>query len=221
MSEDMEKAQILHQLKENFIVNPVTFKELFSQINDTEIANNYKRITRGLKVEDNYELIYSAMPWVRNINGLKQNQEKRHKEEYQVPDYSILIEDSQKNAYPVLVDVKLVKGDKQSCEIMQKQVITLQKYADDNKSPLLIAIYWEKFGLWTHNCIKNFSVNKKYKISIGEAFKNDLSHILGYATYIIGASFYRKSIFKATNDESVARHEIYGKIKKVFLSKDG
>ena len=217
---DMEKIQRIINLKEAFIINDDILNQLLEQINDRKLVNNYERIARGLKVEDNYRLIYTAMPWVKNFNPLKQEQAQDEKENYQVPDYLITIEDSQKNTYPVLVDVKSVK-EKQSCEIMSKQIRNLQNYANANNLPLLIAIYWEKFGYWTHVSIKNFKhLTKKYKIDIGDAICNDISHILGDVTFFIDKKFYRKSYFEKTENKNVARHEKYGEIKKVEISLD-
>ena len=105
----------------------------------------------------------------KNINSLDQEQEKQHKENYQVHDCSLLIENNNKENFPILVDVKSVNGDKQSCEIMGKRVKSLQNYARVNKQPLIITIYWEKFGYWTHNCLKNFENKKNHKIHIFEA----------------------------------------------------
>ena len=143
----------------------------------------------------------------KNINGLDQEQEKQHKENYQVPDCSLLIENNNKENFPILVDVKSVNGDKQSCEIMGKRVKSLQNYARDNKQPLIIAIYWEKFGYWTHNCLKNFENKKNHKIHIFEA--------------MIYHKFYRRTKFEKTVNDNVARHEIYGEIKDTEISGDG
>jgi hypothetical protein len=76
---EMEKAQILHDLKQNFNVQEEIFSQLLEQIKDPKLKDNFSRITQGLKVEDNYKMIFSALPWVKNINGLHQNQEKKHK----------------------------------------------------------------------------------------------------------------------------------------------
>ncbi len=217
---EMEKVQRVIALKEAFTVSEELLNELLSQITDANLKQNFQRIARGLKVEDNYRLVYTAMPWVKNINGLKQEQEKDEKENYQVPDYLVTIEDSQKNTFPVLVDVKSVQ-EKQSCEIMAKQIRTLQNYAIANNLPLLIAIYWEKFGYWTHMSIKNFKhETKKYKISIGDAISNDLSHIFGDLTYFINKKFYRRTLFEKTGRKDVAYHKKFGEIKKVEISID-
>lgn len=217
---EMEKVQRVIALKEAFTVSEELLNELLSQITDANLKQNFQRIARGLKVEDNYRLVYTAMPWVKNINGLKQEQEKDEKENYQVPDYLVTIEDSQKNTFPVLVDVKSVQ-EKQSCEIMSKQIRTLQNYAIANNLPLLIAIYWEKFEYWTHVSIKNFKhETKKYKISIGEAISNDLSHIFGDLTYFIDKKFYRRTLFDKTGRKDIAYHKDFGEIKKVEIGID-
>lgn len=218
---EMEKAQVIYKLKKGFVVSDEILSMLLNQIVDPEIANNFNRICRGLAVEDYYQLIFSALPWIKNINGLDQEQEKQHKEEYQVPDYSILIENNDSLNFPILVDVKSVKGDKQSCKIMGKQAKSLQNYASDNKIPLLIAIYWEKLGYWTHNCLENFGKKKNYKIHVFEAIKNDLSHILSDYSYIIDQKFYRRTKFKKIIQDDVAYHENYGEIINVEISKDG
>ena len=75
--DDMEKIQRFISFTEAFVISAELKKQLLSQINDKNIVSNYERIAKGLKVEDNYRLIYTAMPWVKNINGLKQEQEKK------------------------------------------------------------------------------------------------------------------------------------------------
>ena len=216
----MEKIQRIINLKDALSVSDELLNELLSQITDKNLIQNFQRIARGLKVEDNYRLVYTAMPWVKNINGLKQEQEKDEKEVYQVPDYLVTIVDSQQRTFPVLVEVKSVP-EKQTCEIMSKQIRTLMNYARDNNLPLLIAIYWGKFGYWTHVSIKNFKhETKKYKINIGDAISNDLSHIFGDLIYFINKKFYRKSFFENTEKKDVAYHKEYGEMKKVEISKD-
>lgn len=217
---DMEKAQIIHSLKQNFNLSNDVLNDLLSQISDPSLRHNFGRITKGLIVEDNYKIIFSSLPWVKNINGIHQQQEKRHKEKFQAPDYSLLVENSQKKNFPVLVDVKSVKGEKITCEIMKKQIVNLKNYARDHNALLLIAIYWEKFGYWTHNCLENFGGKKKNKISLEEAFKNDLSHILSDYSFIIDKPFYRKTIFSGAHSRDKAGHEEYGNFEKVFIGSD-
>ncbi len=217
---DMEKIQRLIALKDAFPLNDDMIKSFFSQIKDEKIIANYDRIARGLKVEDYYKSVYSAMPWVKIITGLKQEQESCEKEKYQIPDYLVTIENSQLDTFPVLIDVKSVK-EKHSCEIMAKQVNNLQNYAAANKIPFLIAIFWEKYDYWTHVSIKNFEQKTHtFKISFENAFINDLSHIFGDLTYFLNKKIYRRTLFELNEKRDVARHEKYGEIKKIEFSTD-
>lgn len=215
----MEKAQVLHSLTKNFNVSEQILKELLSQIEDENYKNNFARITKGLSVEDNYKMIFGVLPWVKNINGLDQNQEKKHKVDFQCPDYSLLIENSQKENFPLLVDVKSVKGEKRSIKLIPKQMHSLKNYARNYNAPLLVAIYWEKIGYWTHNCLSAFEGKKKNSLSIESAIMNDLSHILSDYTFIIDSVFYRKTYFSDSLTESGAKHNKYGYFKDVLIGK--
>lgn len=217
---EMEKAQLIHHLQENFDVPEEMIQLLISQITDPDLKNNLPRIKKGLKIEDEYQSIFGALPWVKNIHGLNQKQEKKHKKEYQTPDYSLLIEDSQKKRFPLLVDVKCVEGDKQSCQLSPKQITSLNNYSRDTKTNLLIAIYWKKYRFWTHNCLKNFTGKKKNKIKLNEAVSNDLSHILSDYIFQVTKPFYRKTIFSEGGEVLIGTHEKYGNIQKVFIGQE-
>lgn len=216
---EMEKAHILHKLKQGFDVSDEIFDTLLMQIKNAEYRDNFLRITKGLTIEDNYKLIIEALPWIKNVNGLDQNQTKEHKENYQVPDYSLLVENSDKKNFPILVDVKSVK-DKKICSLMPKQINTLKNYSRDHKQELLIAIYWEKFGIWTHNVLKNFSGKKKNKITFEDALKNDLSHILSDYIFFIDKVFYRKTKFIKDGESKFYNHLEYGKFDEVYIGTD-
>lgn len=217
---ELEKANILHSLEENFDVSSELIKELLSQIKDESIKNNYSRIRRGLKTEDNYKAVFSAMSWVKNINGIHQEQERKHKENYQTPDYSLLIENSAHSNFPVLVDVKTVSGAKESCEIMPKQLHALRAYARDHKMPLLIAIYWERLGYWTHTCVKNLGGKKSNKITWKEAISNDISHVMGDHSFLIDKKFYRKTLFVKDRPSNFAGSEKDGYFSEIFAGTD-
>lgn len=215
---ELEKANILHALEKNFTVSPEIIEKLLQQISDDNVRNNYTRIKRGLTTEDNYRAIFSALPWIKNINGLQQEQEKHHKETYQTPDYSLLVENSNHKNFPILVDVKTVTGEKESCEIMPKQMHTLRAYARDHQMPLLFAIYWERFGYWTHTSFKNFGGKKNNRITWREAISNDLSHALSDYSYIINKSFYRKTLFsKIKPVEPSAESVHHGYFSEIFV----
>ncbi|MEF9676519.1 hypothetical protein ABRQ00_04345 [Pectobacterium aroidearum] len=217
---DMEKAQILHALKSNFNVDKAIVDELLGQIKDESIRLNFPRIQRGLTAEENYRAIFSAMPWIKNINGLHQEQEGHHKKDYQVPDYSLLVEDSGKINFPLLVDVKVVSGNKESCELMIKQLHSLRAYARDHNSQLLIAIYWERLGYWTHNCVRNFGGKKKNKINWAEAIANDVSHVLSDYSFVVEKDFYRRAFFSKNKAEGMVSHKKYGYFSEIFIGTD-
>ncbi|TYL42082.1 hypothetical protein [Dickeya sp. ws52] len=217
---EMEKAQILHALKSNFNVDQAILDELLRQIKDENIRLNFPRIQRGLTAEENYRAIFSAMPWIKNINGLHQEQEVHHKKNYQVPDYSLLVESSEKINFPLLVDVKVVSGNKESCELMVKQLHSLRAYARDHNAQLLIAVYWERLGYWTHNCVRSFGGKKKNKITWAEAIANDVSHVLSDYSFIVEKDFYRKTFCSKDKLDGMAGHNKYGHFSEVFLGTD-
>lgn len=212
---DFEKANVLHNFLSNFDVTPEMRESLIAQIKDPQVSENLERIFAGLKVEDSYYIVTSPLPWVKNIHPLDQKQERKHKENYQVPDYSLLIENSQKVDFPLLVDVKSAKGQKETCQLPAALIPTLRNYAQVNNKPILIAIFWEKYHYWTHNTLEHF--DNKRKISFADAFANDLSHILSDYLFLFTRNFYRKSYFSDTPDENLPRHQKYGTVISSYL----
>ena len=105
-SNDLEKANVLHQLKANFDVPPEMLELLKAQITEPRIAENLERIFDGLSVEDSYHIVASSLPWVKNVHSLDQMQDPKHKKKYQVPDYHLLVENNQHEDFPILIDVK-------------------------------------------------------------------------------------------------------------------
>jgi hypothetical protein len=56
----------------------------------------------------------------------------------------------------------------------------IQKYADAFRKPLLFAIYWTRWGIWTLNALGSFTkAAKLYSISLGEALKSDQKRVIG------------------------------------------
>lgn len=220
--EDIEISKLLYALKKSPLKQIIS-NELFDDLLNfrPEVSKNFVRFEKGFEVQDIYKYIYHAMPYVKNINDLGQKQEEKHKKNYQVPDYTVFVENSQKEVHSVLVEVKSAEN-KSSLELMEKQVINLKKYAEVEKKPFLIAIYWKQYGLWTHNCLDNFEKKgKRYKIQIKNAMKNDLSHIFGDVSFMITKPPYRKTVFDSTNiEQDMASHEKYGKICKVYIGNE-
>lgn len=217
---DIEKIQRLIAVKEAFPqMDEATFNSLLNTIESKTLVENVDRITRGLKTEELYKMVYQDYPWVKEITGLKQEQITVQKQEFQIPDYKLLVEGNNYKTFSIFVDVKNVEGEKIKCELMKSQVLGLKQYAKNNGAIFLIAIYWKKYNLWTHNCIDSFESKKKhYVISMFDAYSNDVSCILGDLNFLIDKRFYRKSYYEKNENTKVARHEKYGEIKKSFLS---
>lgn len=158
---DMEKIQRLIATKVAFPqLDENIFRSLLNTIESKNLVENVDRITRGLETEELYKMIYQDYPWVKEITGLKQEQITAQKEEFQIPDYKLLVEDNNHQVFSIFVDVKNVEGEKTKCELMKNQFIGLKKYANNNNTVLLIAIYWKKYNIWTHNCMDSFTSKK-------------------------------------------------------------
>jgi Holliday junction resolvase len=219
---DIEKIQLIHDVKQMFEIDDSLIKTFIEQINSKEHSSNIERFFRGYKIEDHYFFLQSSLPWVKLIHALQQNQlPESSKSTYQVPDYMCVFESSSLADYPVLIEVKSVKGDKQSIKLMKRQVLSLLEYSKMTNLPLVIAIYWEKYALWTHVPIECFDIKTStYKLSFVDAFKSDISVIFGNVSFLITSKIFRKTVYGET-DEITAKHEEYGSILKSSLSSNG
>jgi len=221
--EDINKIKVIHEIKNSFTVDDTTLNKFIEQIDSSDFKENIDRFFRGYKVEDNFHILFSAMPWVKLIHELGQNQlPTLSKEVYQVPDFTILFETSKKENKPILLEVKSVKGDSQSLEVMTKQLNACVEYSKILGIPFLYSIYWDKYQTWTFNAIENFEVKtKKHKIKIFDAIKNDLSVIVGDITFVISQPIYRKTICdKSITDSTKPQHEKFGVIISDSVSAD-
>ena len=106
MSNDFEKAVLLAKLGKAFKVDDSILNEFLNQIESIKIKEDFSRIKRGLGFEEEYQNLFETLPWVKNLHGLEQKQNQSHKENYQVPDFSLLIENNEKENFPILVEVK-------------------------------------------------------------------------------------------------------------------
>jgi hypothetical protein len=221
--EDIAKIKIIHELKSRFSVDDATLNKFIEQIETSEFKENIDRFFRGYKAEDNFHILYSAIPWVKLIHELGQKQlPSLSKEIYQVPDFTIFFETCKKENKPILLEVKSVKGDSQSLEVMTKQLDACVKYSKTLGIPVLYAIYWDKYQTWTFNAIENFEIKtKKHKIKISDAIKNDLSVIVGDITFVITQPIYRKTVCdKSITDSTNPQHEKFGVIVSDSVSVD-
>jgi hypothetical protein len=115
-------------------------------------------------------------------------------------------------AKPLLIEVKSVSGNKHALEIMSKQLSACIEYSKVLNLTLLYAIYWEKHQLWTFNSVESFDKkSKKYKITAGQAVKNDLSVVIGDITFFINRLIFRKTICDSgISDLSIPHHLDFG-----------
>ncbi|WP_156169773.1 hypothetical protein [Sphingobacterium sp. IITKGP-BTPF85] len=213
--DDINKIKVIHGIKNKFSVDDTTLKKFIEQIDSSDFKDNIERFFRGYKVEDNFHILFSAMPWVKLIHELGQNQlPTLSKEVYQVPDFTILFETSKKENKPILLEVKSVKGESQSLEVMTKQLNACVEYSKILGIPFLYAIYWDKYQTWTFNAIENFEVKtKKNKIKFFDAIKNDMSVIVGDMTFVISQPIYRKTVCdNSITDSEKPQHEKFGAI---------
>lgn len=220
---DINKIKIIHDLKNTFGIDELTLKKFTEQIDNSEYKDNIERFFAGYTIEDNFHILFSAMPWVKLVHGLAQDQlPYASKNKYQVPDFTLLFETSKKAHKPILMEVKSVKGDSQGIEIMTKQLKGCVDYAQTTCIPLLYAIYWEKYQTWTFNTVENFEVKaKQHRLKIFDALKNDLSVIVGDINYLITQPIFRKTICdRSITDISKPQHEKFGAILSDTVSMD-
>jgi hypothetical protein len=111
------------------------------------------------------------------------------------------------------VEVKSVAGRKKNLKLMRKQVQSCVEYAYTSSHPLVFAIYWEGWNLWTLNSVDQFeSQGKNLKLFLEAAIKNDLSTILGNPTFRIPILRRVTVCDSAIHDVQKPQHEIYGTV---------
>lgn len=196
-------------------------------VSEESLLTKYHRFEKGYAAEDLFMRIFSLLPWVNSVVPLGQEQfPEKSKENLQVPDYEIIFQAGNNvNTSCVLIEVKLVDGDKQTYELQKYKYDVLKEYSNQKKEPLLFGIFWRKQGIWTINSIESFSEKSSaYKISYENACMDDLSAIFGDYTYLFRKQCFRKSIFSKKEDintEFVHGHEKYGRTLYEGLSLDG
>lgn len=220
---DINKIQLIHDIQETFKYTEEAVSILIQQIEDADKKANISRFFRGYKIEDNFQYLMTALPWVRLVHKLDQTQlPPTSKEEFQVPDYQIYYEDFRTTCHPSLVEVKSVTGQKRVLKLQKQQVSLCSAYADIANHSLLYAIFWENWNIWTINSPDQFEEkSSNLKIDIETAIKNDLSVIYGNVTYHI-PPLKRISVFDSsiTNPQTF-EHKEYGTSISDSLSVDG
>ncbi|MEN6620288.1 MAG: hypothetical protein ABFD50_01900 [Smithella sp.] len=224
MRNDFKKIKTLHDLQSSFTIDTSVVEELTRQIEAQDRRENIQRFYDGYSVEDNFQSLFSVLPWVKLNHALAQDQyPEESKEALQVPDFCLFYESADLKMKPLLIETKSVTANKQSLELMAQQVKACEKYANICGIPLLIAVYWKKYSLWTLNSVDQFSKkSKSYKISFKDAFTSNLSAILGDFNLIFTAPIFRKTIFdSASNKDTDIVHEIHGAVIEDQISSDG
>jgi hypothetical protein len=222
--EEFKKAKILHGLKNSFIVDHSTLETLSQQIFSDDMQGDLERFYSGYSIEDKCQKLFSVLPFVKLNHGLLQEQypdESKHT--YQVPDFCFLYETADLKVKPLLVETKSVSGQKLTLKLKRPQITALQTYATTCNIPILIAIFWAQYSLWTLNSIDQFTLTSStFKISLTDAFANNLSGLLGDYNIIFPSSIYRKTIYdKSVEYPEAAVHEVHGPVTKELISRDG
>ena len=65
---DINKIQLIHDVKESFNISDKHLDELVNQIENNDFKENIERFFRGYKTEDIYSYVQGALPWVSLIH---------------------------------------------------------------------------------------------------------------------------------------------------------
>lgn len=214
---DIEKIRVLHDLRTQFDVPPALREELESQLAQSDQAV-IERFVGGFTIEDWFEWTFSAIPWVKLIHGLDQQQlPERSKELYQVPDFMMLVETSRHEDQPLLVEVKRVPVQKATLKLQAAQVDLCERYAATLRIPLVYVVYWEKFSAWTLTTPDAFERGASARrLPVTSAFERDCGLILGDISYVVPPALTRVSRYHSQGEvpEDSSGHKKHG--RRVF-----
>ncbi len=220
---DISKIKLIHDVKQSFSISDDLTNQLIDQIESEDKKENIDRFYQGYANETIFKHLFSELPWTELVHELNQDQYPcESKEDIQVPDALAFFKTSAKNIKPVLVEIKRVSERKTTIELMSKQIKACNKYASIAQIPLLYAIYWELFDVWTINSVDHFDLTKKrFKVSLFEAFKQDISCIFGDLTFILDKKVFRKTQYtNIIQKNNIFRHTRHGYVLKDYLSLD-
>lgn len=146
--------------------------ELCRDADPAQIAEQVRRLDRGLPAEDEFIAVCSWLGKTRLIHKLDQHQAPSHSREvYQVPDLLAMYE----NSGPALIEVKSKKTP--TLSFRPDYLARLQAYADVLQIPLLIA--WKYHGIWTLFEARHLAQAKKnFNIRFDAAMRENLLGIL-------------------------------------------
>jgi hypothetical protein len=183
----------------------------------------HARVDRGIASEGRFAQVFSGLDWTAMIHALDQWQlPLSSKETWQVPDHLIFVATPGRSAVPVLVETKLVSGQKVTFEISTSLLDALQRYADTVHMPLLIGVFWEKLHLWTTHTPDQLSRSEKAaKVSLETATHSDVSVIFSDTLLLIDKHWRRRTTFDPSAEGYHLRHPDRGFIVEDHLATDG
>lgn len=220
---DISKLRALHDIKQNFVLQDHELESLTSQLAEDD-QSKVDRFFSGFEIEDWFEAIFGIMPWTRLLHGLSQRQvPTRSKSDFQVPDFTALIETSTFKTEPLLIEVKRVARNKQTLKLRKSQVAPTKEYAEALGIPLVYAIYWDSLRAWTLNTVDAFeNKSSTFKISNTTAFESDCSLIFGDMCYLVTQQLFRSQTFASEPVVSPPLvHESYGGLVSDEVVVDG
>lgn len=220
---DYKKIKVIHSLQSTFTTDSETLNKLISQIEDPSKIDNLERFLSGSRVEDNFYYVFSALPWIKLIHPLSQEQVPNiSKKEFQVPDFLVMFENHQMESIPLLIEVKGVKKERSYLSLQKIQIENLLNYAKVLNLPLLFAIYWRKIQRWTITSTDIFEKKTtNYKVTLEAAILNDLSVIFADFTFIFPSGMQRMREFDIdSNNEKHPKHKDFGVMTGEWITWD-
>jgi hypothetical protein len=185
--------------------------------------DEHARAERGLASESRFADVFSALDWAPLIHGLDQWQlPLASKTEWHVPDYTVFVRTPNREAVPVLIEVKLASGQKETFEISSTLLETLQRYAETFRLPLLIAIFWQKLHLWTtHTPDQLTRTRKAARIKFDDAIHCDVSVIFSDTLFLISKDWRRRTTYDPDAEGFHLRDSERGFVVEDYLAIDG
>ncbi|MFB7814187.1 helix-turn-helix transcriptional regulator [Paenibacillus chitinolyticus] len=116
---------------------------LVATVSDEKIRMGYDNFFKGYSAEELFRRLFSLLPWIKLITPLGQEQyPEDSKKKVQTPDYEITYEAGSKdNLTKVLVEVKLVDGNKQTFDLLKHTYDVLKNYEIYSPYPFVFAIF--------------------------------------------------------------------------------
>jgi hypothetical protein len=219
---DYKKINLIHNLPSTFKIDKRTLNKFKSQIEDSKKLANLDRFLKGYETEDMFFNIYSALPWIKLIHALSQEQTPQiSKKEFQVPDFLVMFENSKKASIPLLVEVKGVRKECTTLSLQKIQFENLLAYAKTINTPLVFAVHWKYMQGWTIISSDVFKKNSSgYKITMERAILNDLSVIFADFTFIIPAKLQRMKEYNKKIKSGHIKHKEYGVLTGEWITWD-